>query len=382
MESARLIDTRTALEALVEELEGIPEIAVDTESNSFHNYHDRICLLQISTTGSDFIVDPLAVKDLLPLKPLFKSRRTQKVFHAAENDILLLKKHHGFEFANVFDTLLAAQILGHREVGLASLLSRFFDIRLDKAEQRSDWSRRPLSADQLRYAIHDTRHLLRLRDALNEELRRAERLEAAAEEFQRLAEKCPVERRPDPAAYLRIKGARRLSPRGRGVLQALFAWREQTACALDRPPFRVLSNETLLELSRLTPASWGEVGRIRGVTPRIIARYGDDILAAIRRGLEEGEAPPPRRDGGGRRAREDWTDEMDGRFRLLREWRNQRAQALDVQPFIVAPNRLLVSLARLAPGSVEALQEVPGMAAWRVRDYGGEILELLRKSGD
>ncbi len=382
MKSARLIENQNALEDLAGALEGIAAIAVDTESNSFHNYHDRICLIQISIPDKDFIVDPIAVPDLGPLKTIFLAEETQKIFHAAENDILLLKKHHGFEFLNVFDTLLAAQILGHREVGLASLLARLFDIRLDKGEQRSDWSRRPLSADQILYAVHDTHHLIRLRDALLEELRSADRLDAAEEEFQRLAEKCPVERRPDASAYLRIKGSKKLDPRGRGVLQALFNWREQTARSLDRPPFRVLSNETLLELSRLTPASWNDVGRIRGVTPRIIGRYGDEILAAIRGGLEKGEVRAPRPARIERRERDEWTDEMDGRFRRLREWRNQRAESLDVQPFIVAPNRLLVSLARLAPESIEALQDVPGMAAWRVRDYGSEILDVFRKFTD
>ncbi|MDP3940195.1 MAG: HRDC domain-containing protein [Deltaproteobacteria bacterium] len=378
MKSASLIETKNALEDLAGALAGIPEIAIDTESNSFHNYHDRICLIQISIPDKDFIIDPIAVPDLGPLKTIFLAEETQKIFHAAENDILLLKKHHGFEFLNVFDTLLAAQILGHREVGLASLLARLFDIRLDKGEQRSDWSRRPLSADQMLYAVHDTHHLIRLRDTLLEELRNADRLEAAEEEFQRLAEKCPVERRPDASAYLRIKGSKKLAPRGRGVLQALFHWRERTARSLDRPPFRVLSNETLLELSQLTPASWNGAGRIRGVTPRIIGRYGDEILAAIRDGLEKGEVRAPRPAPTERRERDEWTDEMDGRFRRLREWRNQRAESLDVQPFIVAPNRLLVSLARLAPESIEALQDVPGMAAWRVRDYGSEILDLFR----
>ncbi|MFQ5457684.1 MAG: ribonuclease D, partial [Myxococcota bacterium] len=126
MKSGSLIETTRALEALAGELEGSRDIAIDTESNSFHNYHERICLIQISTDQSHFLIDPLAVTDLSPLAEIFRSPNTQKIFHAAENDVLLLKKHHSFEFRNLFDTLLAAQILGHREVGLASLLKGFF----------------------------------------------------------------------------------------------------------------------------------------------------------------------------------------------------------------------------------------------------------------
>ncbi len=382
MTSGSFIETTPALKALAGELGKCGTIAIDTESNSFHNYHERICLIQISTSRSDFIIDPLAVTDLSPLSEILEAPGIQKIFHAAENDIVLLKKHHGFEFQNVFDTLLAAQILGHREVGLASLLARFFDIHLDKGPQRSDWARRPLSTVQLRYAIDDTRHLSRLRDTLHKELVEADRLSAAEEEFARLAAKRPVERQPDPAAYLRIKGARKLPAERRGILQKLFAWRESTARSIDRPPFRVLSNETLLELSRIAPSSWEGTGRIKGVTPRIISRFGDDILSAIRRGLAEGEILPPRSERRKRKPREEWTDEMEGRFRRLREWRNERSETQNVEPFIIAANRLLINLARLGPDSVEALRKIPGMSEWRVKDFGGEILDTLRKPAD
>jgi ribonuclease D len=382
MEETTLIETQEALRELAASLSEVPELAVDTESNSFHNYHERICLLQISVPGTDYLIDPIALQDLSPLKAIFADPGPEKIFHAAENDVVLLKKHFGFEFSNVFDTLLAAQILGYREVGLASLLSRFFSIHLDKGEQRSDWSRRPLSADQLRYAVDDTRHLIALRDKLHGELVKGMRLKVAKEEFDRLAAKQPVERAPDPGAYLRLKGARKLPAERRGILQKLFEWRQETARSSDRPPFRILSNETLLELSRLAPSSWKNVGRIRGITPRVISRYGEEILAAVRLGLQEGETPPPRPVRSTRRRREIWTDEMEERFVRLREWRNQRADALNVEPFIVASNRLLVTLAREAPGSLDTLRKVPGIGSWRIDDYGSEILEALRASAD
>ena len=380
MESPTIIDSYEALESLAAMLAGLSEIAVDTESNSFHNYHERICLLQISTPDLDYIIDPLAIPDLLPLKEVFARPLPQKIFHAAENDVVLLKRHFGFEILNVFDTLLAAQILGHREVGLAALLSNLFSIQLDKGEQRSDWSRRPLSHTQIIYAACDTRHLIRLRDTLQRELQKEARTSAAEEEFQRLAEKEPVERQPDPAAYLRIKGARKLSPESRGILQKLFAWREDTARSLDRPPFRILSNEALLELTRRRPISWEGVGRIRGVTAKTISRFGNDILDAIRQGREEGEKPPPKSNHGNRNRREEWTDEMEARYRRLKEWRNRRAEGLSVEPFIVASNRILVNLARLAPNSIETLTKIPGMSQWRVTDYGKEMLETLQRS--
>jgi ribonuclease D len=181
---------------------------------------------------------------------------------------------------------------------------------------------------------------------------------------------------PDPLAYLRLKGARSLPPDKRGVLQALFEWREKTAQETDRPPFRVISNEALMELSALASTTWDNLGRIRGVTPRLIARFGDEILTAIRRGLEEGEKRPPKSDRK-RRPREIWTDEMEARFQRLREWRNRRAQEMNVEPFIVASSRMLETLARESPASLEALHGIPDLGTWRVHDYGEEILAAL-----
>jgi ribonuclease D len=236
MEETTLIETQEALRELAASLSEVPELAVDTESNSFHNYHERICLLQISVPGTDYLIDPIALQDLSPLKAIFADPGPEKIFHAAENDVVLLKKHFGFEFSNVFDTLLAAQILGYREVGLASLLSRFFSIHLDKGEQRSDWSRRPLSADQLRYAVDDTRHLIALRDKLHGELVKGMRLKVAKEEFDRLAAKQPVERAPDPGAYLRLKGARKLPAERRGRPSGFFRTKRSSSCPGSLPP--------------------------------------------------------------------------------------------------------------------------------------------------
>lgn len=378
-DSVKVIDTEGGLGELAALLAETTELAVDTESNSFYNYREKVCLLQISTSEADFIVDTIAVPDLSPLEPIFADVEKQKIFHAAENDILLLKKHHAFQIQNVFDTLLAAQILGYREVGLAALVGRVFSVHMDKGEQRSDWSRRPLSEEQIAYAVRDTHYLIRLRDHLKEELHGANRISAAQEEFLRLAAKQPIERLPDPLAYLRIKGARTLPPEKRGVLQALFEWRNKTAQELDRPPFRVISNEALMELAALASTTWDNLGRIRGVTPRLIARFGDEILSAIRRGLEEGEKHPPRTDRK-RRPRDIWTDEMEARFQRLREWRNRRAQEMNVEPFIVASSRMIETLAREAPDSLDALREIPDIGSWRVNDYGKEILAAL-KSG-
>ncbi len=379
MKATPVIETEEALQGLTRALEAAPEIGVDTESNSFYNYHERICLLQFSTPEDDYIVDPLAFQNLDLLAPIFASPTVQKIFHAAENDILLLKKHHGFKIVNVFDTLLAAQILGYREVGLGSLLDRVLSIQIDKGEQRSDWARRPLSPDQIAYAARDTHYLIPLRDKLTGELSARKRVGPAKEEFRRLAAKEPVERRPDPMAYLKVKGVRALAPDRRGVAQTLFEWREKTASELDRPPFRVLTNDALIELARLAPRTWENLGRIRGVTPRVISRFGDELLEGIRRGLQEGEKAPPKSERRKQRPRELWTDDMEARFQRLRDWRNRRAEALQVEPFIVASNRLLEQLAREAPDTIETLRTISDIGDWRIEDYGAEILDALRE---
>ncbi len=157
IDPSQVITHAAALRTLANELQRHPIIAVDTESNSLYAYRERVCLIQFSTPLADTLVDPLALDDLTPLAPIFADPKIEKVFHAAEYDLICLKRDFGFEFANLFDTLVAARILGRKHVGLGAILAAEFNVEQDKRFQRANWGARPLPPDHLFYAVQDTR---------------------------------------------------------------------------------------------------------------------------------------------------------------------------------------------------------------------------------
>jgi ribonuclease D len=279
-----LVAGPAALEALLAAVASEPVVALDTESNSFHAYRERVCLLQLSTRGADWVVDPQAV-DPRPLGRLLASREV--VLHGADYDVRCLKREYGWGLPELFDTMVAARRLGRSGLGLSVLVEAQFGARLSKSFQRSDWGRRPLSAEQLRYAALDTHYLLPLHGILSRELAERDLLGAARDEFRRIAAVEPRPRVFDPEGWRRLAGAGALDPAGRDALRALWAAREERASAVDRPPFKVLPEQTLLEIARRRPADAGELGRVPGVTPVLLHRVGDLVLGALRRAGEE-----------------------------------------------------------------------------------------------
>jgi ribonuclease D len=274
-----LVADPSALAALVERLRAEPVVAVDTESNSFHVYRERICLLQISTRAADFIVDPIAV-DAAPLGAVLCDGR-ETVFHGADYDVRCMKREYGWALPRLFDTMAAARRLGRSGLGLSALVEATFGVRLSKSNQRSDWGRRPLSREQIAYAALDTHFLLPLRDLLASELDAKGALDEAQGEFRRIAAAEPRERVFDREGWRRLKGSRELDPAGRQVLAALWVAREEQARASDRPPFKVIAEPTLVEIARRRPRGAPELERLPGVTPSVMRRMGEAILAAI-----------------------------------------------------------------------------------------------------
>jgi ribonuclease D len=283
-----LVADPDALASLVALLQGEPVIAIDTESNSFHVYRERICLLQISTRKADFVVDPLAV-DPGPLAGILCDGR-ETVLHGADYDVRCLRRQYGWRLPRLFDTMAAARRLGRTGLGLSALVEAQFGIRLSKAFQRADWGRRPLTPEQLTYAALDTHFLLPLHDLLAGELAASGAAEDARREFDRIAAAEFRERVFDPEGWRRLKGARDLDAPGRAVLRALWIAREEQARAQDRPPFKVLAEQTMLELARQRPSDDGALGRVPGVTPSVLRRLGPAIRAAIE-GCAGGERP-------------------------------------------------------------------------------------------
>ncbi|HIQ02195.1 MAG TPA: ribonuclease D, partial [Anaerolineales bacterium] len=288
--SPALIASQAGLSALLDSLFAAPAVAVDTESNSLYAYYERICLIQLSTRDADYIVDPLAELDLSPLGELFADPTIQKVFHAAEQDVAGLKRDFGFRFADLFDTMWAARILGWPHVGLADVLQETFGVRTNKRYQRYNWGKRPLEPAALAYARLDTHYLLPLRDLQAEALERMGRAEEAYEVFARLTKTPPATVPFGPEAFWRVKGGRDLTERERAVLWELYRWRDRVARERNCPPFRVIGDRTLVAIAQVQPRTVEALSEIRGLTRRLVHRYGRALLAAVARG-EAGPVP-------------------------------------------------------------------------------------------
>jgi ribonuclease D len=370
-----LVADEGGLDQLAGALAAHPVVAVDTESNSLHAYRERVCLIQFSTPVADYIVDPIRLRDISALGPFFANPDQQKVFHAAEYDVVCMRRDYGFEFRNLFDTMSAARTLGWPQVGLADILATHFGVTMNKKHQRADWKRRPLTPDQLDYARLDTHYLVALREKQLEALTSSGRWPEAQEEFERLARL-----RGDsntgalhPEAFWRVKGARDLPPAQAAVLQAVFAYREQQAERIDAPPFKVMGEATLLELARRAPRTAADLQTVPGMTPDQIRRYGQGLLAAIEQGLN---AP-------GRRmpevARE--SDEVRDRYDRLHTWRKNRAKARGVESDVILPRTALWDLARRPPAGVDDLAQIADFGPWRREQYGKEILAVLSRGG-
>jgi len=368
-----LIADASGLTALAHELAQEPAIGVDTESNSLFAYRERVCLIQFSTQERDYIVDPLALSDLDALAPLFANPRQQKVFHAAEYDLLGLKRDYGFECANLFDTMIGAGTLGWQQMGLAAILEAHFGVKLNKRYQRSNWGLRPLSADQLDYARCDTHYLLPLRDLLQAELSAQGRVEEAYEAFAMLAR---VSRDSKPTAndgFWRINGARDLTPTQASVLRQVYSYREQQSDHTDQPPFKVMSEQTLLEIARACPKHLSELKAVTGMTPGQIRRHGGELLRAVQGGLSAPAPPPPQFVR--------VPDEVRERYDRLHEWRKQIAQARGVQSHFILPREALWELARRVPRTLAELDTIEHLGPWRRQAYGPAVLKVLTESG-
>lgn len=363
------IDAPEPLTRWIEAHRAAPRLAIDTESNSLHAYQERVCLIQVSTADEDALIDPLGTADVGALAPLFASPQVEKVFHGAEYDVACLKRDFGFEIANLFDTRLALRTLGLQPSGLADVLAQEFGVTLDKRYQRADWARRPLPPAQLEYARYDTHYLLPLRDRLEQALRVAGRWDEAREACAHLACTVHAAGNSNPDGYWGMTNARRLEPRQAAVLRELYLWRDETARRMDRPPFKVIGDDALLELARMQPRDADEIQHVPGVTPRLAARYTQPILAALERGRT---GPPPRPP-----AAEPVDPAVLVRYDQLRRWRKAVAAERGVESDIVLPREVLWDIARAAPQALAELRPILDCLPWRFEAYGPALLQTL-----
>jgi ribonuclease D len=368
------IDTAAGADEFFAGVGKAPTVAVDTEGASFHRFVDRIYLLQMSTRDLTAVLDPLAIGKPAALGRILESPQIEKVFHDADYDLRLIHQDYGLHTRHIFDTRVAAQLLGIRAFGLAALLERSFGFKLDKKHQRADWSMRPLPKDMLDYASQDTMYLLELRDRLAGELEAAGRWSWAKEEFER-AEGTRWES-PDGEdnAYMRVKGARDLDRRQLAIFRELVRFRDGIARELDRATFRVAGNEALFAVAREAPRTIDALTVIKGVPRGIAERRGGEMLAAIKRGLEVPEDQLPKFP---RAPRWDRDADFDNRVNALRAAREEAAQRLGLDPGFLCAREKLEAIARRRPKTLEELAEIPELRRWQVEVLGAAFLRAM-----
>ena len=363
------VDQQKTFEYMVADLSAQTRIAVDTESNSLHAYRERVCLIQFSTIKHDYVVDPLVLQDLSPLGPVFSNPQIEKIFHAAEYDIICLKRDYGFSFSNLFDTMQAARILGYPQVGLDNILAGKFDLKIDKRHQKADWGARPLTPAQIDYARFDTHYLFQLRNLLETELREKHRWELALDDF-RLG--CLVgewkERNNNGSSWKRFAGRKDLSLRELTVINELCICRDHIAERLDRPVFKVIGDDVLLELAKTLPEKDVDLAGI-GLSQKQIKLWGDQILAAIQRGAE---SPLVKREQAKRPS-----DAVLRRLEKLKAWRKKLAGEQAVESDIILPKMYLGLLSENPPHTLQELETVMRDSPTRFQQYGTDLLRLV-----
>jgi len=367
------LDTVGGVERFTSEISATREIALDTEGASFHRFVDRSYLLQLSTRRHHAVIDPLPIGVPSGLGALLEDPTVEVVFHDADYDLRLLQQDYGWQVRTIFDTRIAAQLLGYTAFGLAALLERFFEVKLDKKHQRADWSMRPLTEGMLDYAAQDTRHLLQLRDQLAAELERTGRSAWAREEFA-LLEGIRWQDEAPGTSYLRVKGARDLTRRELAVLRELVPWRDAVAGSLDRATFRVLGNEQLLDIARTQPRTKEALAKVKGMPRAVLEQRGEELLDAVTRALAVPEAELPKFP---RAARWDRDPEFDARVSALKTARDAAAKRLQLDPGVLCSRDRLEAVARRNPATVEEVAEVNELRRWQVAELAEAFVEAL-----
>ena len=335
------VATDATLAELVREIAAADRVALDTEADSLHSYREKLCLLQISVSVAananghdDFIVDPLAGVDLEPLRQVLEPREI--VLHGADYDLRMLRRGLNFTAHRIFDTLIAARLLGIREFSLAALLKRYFGLELPKGSQKANWAKRPLPARMAEYAINDVRYLLPLAEKLEAELDRPRRRDWLRQSCQRAIEQAAVARVRNQDELWRVRGTGSLHGRPAAVLRGLWQWREREAEMAERPPFHILQNEKLVNAAVSFAA--GSVPDYKHFSPRRRRAFREAARSALL--APESECPVLPRRFGTRR-----TADTVRRTEELRRRRDKSAEELGLEPSFIAPRNTLEAIA-------------------------------------
>jgi len=374
------IRTPEALAEAIAALSREPLVAADTEAASFHRYRDRIFLIQLSSPSRTEIIDPLAVADLSPVGRLLADAKVEKIFHDADYDLRTLDRDYGFRARRLFDTRIAAQLAGEPAVGLAALLEKYAGVKLAKEHQKADWSRRPLPPAMLAYAAADTAHLPALREQLRARLTALGRLGWAEEEFTRLEHLRwtggGASDGGEADAFLRVKGAKALTPPQLAALRELYRWREGVAAEQDRATFRIIGNDALLAVAKALPRTPAELGGITALPPSLAARHGPALLDGVRRAVALPENELPRVERAPRQPRD---PAFEARVERLKAARNRAAVELGLDPGVLCGRSILEAVARAQPPPNDraGLARIGELRRWQIDAFGDALLAAL-----
>ena len=368
------IDTGPRLEEAVRHLSRQTIIAADLEADSMFHFNEQVCLIQIASRDRIYIIDPLPITDMAPLKQLMEAAGIRKVFHGADYDVRSLYRDFNINIENLFDTEMASRFLGYAETGLNALIRSHFGLLLEKKFQKKDWSQRPLPEAMITYAADDVRYLIALSERLESELAARGRLEWVLEECEALSGV-----RPEPATerplFLRLKGAGRLDPRSLAVLESLLAMRLEKARHKDRPPFKIMGNTTLLKLAQMRPRTMEKLEAANLLSRKQVGMYGKAIVQAIKKGAD---LPGDQLPHYPRTRRPAQSEAAAKKMRRLKHWRDAEAARLGIDPGVFFSNARIKAIVDQAPDSLEAMAAVDGIKNWQIRHYGEPLIELLQ----
>lgn len=366
------IDSQTALAEAAATLEKAESVAVDSESNSLYVYYEKVCLLQLSTKTDHYLIDPFPLGKLEALASFFKSSKVQKIFHAAEYDILCLKRDYGFEFNNLFDTMIAARILGKKEIGLSQLLESELNIHVDKKYQKADWGIRPLPKAMIEYAIHDTCYLIQLKSVLEEQLRQRGLIPLANEDFIRLAKTSAGVNHAEMPNWWQIAGHRqKLNDNQAAILYRLCQWREEVARNRDFPPFKILGNDKMLDIALAEVATKADLAQLFQPKSYFLKRHADSMLKAIQKNGENRPIPQPQKHACPSPA-------YLWRWDRLKTWRKEYGAKIGVASDVILPKDIMEAIVAQNPKNLQSLERIMEDIPWRFHRFGEQILKLLQ----
>ncbi len=367
-----LIENEPEIKPAADHLNDQQIIAVDTESNSLYVYHEKVCLIQASSRTAHFVFDTLALPLLPQLAPIFASAEIEKVFHAAEYDILCMKRDLGYSFAHIFDTMVAAKILGRKAIGLAALVEAELGITVEKKFQKANWGIRPLPEEMLAYAAHDTSYLIPLKEKLEKELSEKGLLLIAQEDFNRLCD-CPAGCfEPEVTNWWNVGASQaELTAAQICILQNLCEWREGIAKKKDQPPFKILQNKTLIALASEQPRTIEALRTFSGMRKSLLPRYGADLLRILRSEGKNGKCPQPVR-------KPLPAADVLKRRDAIRNWRKESGIKHGVPSDVILPKDIMEQIIQKNPKNEQQLHRIMEGVPWRFKRFSNELMTILR----